>query len=131
SRASLREAHKPLAGVHAGVPAELDRLVMQCLEKHPRARAQSALDVSNELRRLRKELERSEAGLAAKPATDKVASIAVLPFVNRSASADDEYFSDGLADELLNVLAKIKGLRVIARTSSFQFKNTQDDTGTI
>jgi TolB-like protein/Tfp pilus assembly protein PilF len=55
----------------------------------------------------------------------------VLPFVNRSASADDEYFSDGLADELLSVLAKIRGLRVVARTSSFQFKGTKDDITTI
>ena len=52
-------------------------------------------------------------------------SIAVLAFANRSASADDEYFSDGLADELLNVLAKIKGLRVAARTSAFSFKGKQ------
>ena len=51
-----------------------------------------------------------------------IPSIAVLAFANRSASADDEYFSDGLADELLNVLATIKGLRVSARASSFQFK---------
>ena len=58
-------------------------------------------------------------------------SIAVLAFANRSASADDEYFSDGLADELLNVLAKIKGLRVIARTSSFAFKGKSDDVATI
>jgi TolB-like protein/Tfp pilus assembly protein PilF len=49
-------------------------------------------------------------------------SIAVLPFVNRSSSAEDEYFSDGLADELLNVLAKIRGLRVAARSSAFTFK---------
>ena len=54
--------------------------------------------------------------------TDGTPSIAVLAFANRSASADDEYFSDGLADELLNVLATIKGLRVSARASSFQFK---------
>ena len=53
---------------------------------------------------------------------DAAPSIAVLAFANRSASADDEYFSDGLADELLNVLATIKGLRVSARASSFQFK---------
>ena len=46
----------------------------------------------------------------------------MLPFVNRSSSADDEYFSDGLADELLNVLAKIHGLRVAARSSAFTFK---------
>jgi TolB-like protein/cytochrome c-type biogenesis protein CcmH/NrfG len=49
-------------------------------------------------------------------------SIAVLPFVNRSSSEEDEYFSDGLADELLNVLAKIRGLRVAARSSAFTFK---------
>jgi len=59
------------------------------------------------------------------------ASIAVLAFANRSASADDEYFSDGLADELLNVLAKIKGLRVAARTSAFSFKGKSDDIATI
>ena len=53
---------------------------------------------------------------------DDSPSVAVLAFANRSASADDEYFSDGLADELLSVLAKIKGLRVAARTSAFSFK---------
>lgn len=54
-------------------------------------------------------------------------SIAVLPFVNRSNIAEDDYFSDGLADELISVLAKIRGLRVAARTSSFQFKGRNDD----
>ena len=67
---------------------------------------------------------------AASP-SDATPSIAVLAFANRSASADDEYFSDGLADELLNVLAKIKGLRVVARTSSFAFKGKSDDIATI
>ena len=62
---------------------------------------------------------------------DESPSIAVLAFANRSASADDEYFSDGLADELLNVLAKIRGLRVAARTSSFQFKGKNEDIGEI
>ena len=54
-----------------------------------------------------------------------VPSVAVLPFVNRSHDEEDEYFSDGLADELLNVLAKIRGLRVAARTSAFSFKGKQ------
>src|SRR5215471_10341544 len=49
-------------------------------------------------------------------------SIAVLPFVNRSHDEEDEYFSDGLADELINVLARIRGLRVAARSSAFTFK---------
>ncbi len=62
---------------------------------------------------------------------DPMPSIAVLAFANRSASADDEYFSDGLADELLNVLANIQGLRVAARTSAFSFKGKSDDVATI
>jgi TolB-like protein/class 3 adenylate cyclase/Flp pilus assembly protein TadD len=56
------------------------------------------------------------------PLDTSVPSIAVLPFVNRSHDKEDEYFSDGLSDELLNVLAKIRGLRVAARSSAFTFK---------
>jgi adenylate cyclase len=56
------------------------------------------------------------------PDEGAIKSIAVLPFVNMSADKDQEYFCDGLAEELLNMLAKIEGLRVIARTSSFSFK---------
>ncbi len=50
-------------------------------------------------------------------------TIAVLPFVNMSASEDNEYFSDGMTEEIINALAKIKGLKVTSRTSSFFFKN--------
>jgi TolB-like protein len=57
----------------------------------------------------------------------KAASLAVLPFANRGASADDEYFAEGVADELLNALAKIEGLQVCARASSFHFKHKLDD----
>ncbi len=54
-------------------------------------------------------------------------SIAVLPFVNMSDDPDNEYFSDGLSEELLNVLAKIPQLHVAGRTSSFKFKGTNED----
>jgi len=54
-------------------------------------------------------------------------SIAVLPFVNMSSDVEQEYFSDGLTEELLNLLARIPELRVIARTSSFAFKGTDLD----
>jgi len=54
-------------------------------------------------------------------------SIAVLPFEDLSPAKDQEYFSDGLAEELLNSLAKIQGLHVAARTSSFQFKGKNED----
>lgn len=54
-------------------------------------------------------------------------SIAVLPFVNMSGDPDNEYFSDGLSEEILNLLAKIPGLKVIGRTSSFAFKGKNED----
>jgi adenylate cyclase len=54
-------------------------------------------------------------------------SIAVLPFVNMSAEASNEYFSDGLTEELLNALAQVEGLRVAARTSAFAFKGVAED----
>jgi TolB-like protein/cytochrome c-type biogenesis protein CcmH/NrfG len=58
-------------------------------------------------------------------------SIAVLPFVNMSGDRDQEYFSDGLSEELLNSLARINELQVAARTSSFSFKGKYIDIGTI
>jgi serine/threonine-protein kinase len=66
------------------------------------------------------------------PASAQVTpSIAVLPFVDMSPKKDQEYFSDGLAEELLNDLAKIPGLQVTARTSSFQFKGKNEDLRTV
>ena len=58
-------------------------------------------------------------------------SIVVLPFVNMSSDPDQEYFSDGLSEELLNVLAQVKDLRVISRTSAFAFKGKDMDIPTI
>ena len=128
SSAILRDVPEPLTRVRPDLPGDLERLVMWCLEKNPRERIQSALDVTNELRRLRKVAERGE---MERPPSDKTASIAVLPFVNRSRDEEEEYFSDGLADELLNMLAKIKGLRVAARSSSFKFKGKNEDLAVI
>ena len=64
------------------------------------------------------------------PAADDK-SIAVLPFVNMSSDKEQDYFSDGLSEELLNQLAQIPQLRVIARTSSFSFKGKEVDIATI
>lgn len=74
------------------------------------------------------------AGTPADPpvsATDARESIAVLPFADMSQARDQEYFSDGLSEELLNLLAQIPQLRVIARTSSFSFKGKDVDVATI
>ncbi|NCF71984.1 MAG: hypothetical protein GWP67_00645 [Gammaproteobacteria bacterium] len=70
--------------------------------------------------------------VAAAPAetvSDK--SIAVLPFVSMTASQEDEFFADGLSEELLNVLAKIEGLKVAGRTSAFYYKGRNEDLRSI
>lgn len=64
-------------------------------------------------------------------ATPDARSVAVLPFVNMSGDADNEYFSDGLTEELLNALAQLDGLKVAARTSSFRFKGEVGDLADI
>jgi TolB-like protein/Tfp pilus assembly protein PilF len=69
----------------------------------------------------------SGASSAEAPVQAAAKSIAVLPFVNMSSDPGNEYFSDGLSEELLNVLAKLPELRVIGRTSSFQFKGRNED----
>jgi TolB-like protein/Tfp pilus assembly protein PilF len=69
---------------------------------------------------------------AAAPAHEKEApSIAVLPFINMSRDEENEYFADGLSEELLNVLSKIRGLRVASRTSAFSFKGKDVDIPTV
>jgi TolB-like protein len=72
-----------------------------------------------------KEIKAAEAGAPVEePALSNGRSVAVLPFVNMSADAEQEYFSDGISEELLNVLARVEGLRVPSRTSSFTFKGS-------
>jgi TolB-like protein len=74
-------------------------------------------------------LQWNRGGLA--PDAPTIHSLAVLPFVNMSADADQEYFADGIAEELLNTLARFHGLRVVGRTSSFSFKNSDAPLQTI
>ena len=65
------------------------------------------------------------------PISSSNKSIAVLPFVNMSADPENEYFSDGITEEIINALTTVKGLKVIARTSSFAFKNKNIDVRAI
>lgn len=69
----------------------------------------------------------AEVGATRGPSNAPAASIAVLPFVNMSSDPEQEFFSDGISEELLNLLARIKQMRVTARTSSFQFKGQNLD----
>jgi serine/threonine protein kinase/Tfp pilus assembly protein PilF len=90
-------------------------IVKRCLAKQPAHRFQSIAEVRAALE-----------SISTKP-VEQQPSIAVLPFANMSADKENEYFSDGLAEEILNLLAKIPGLKVIARTSSFAFRGQEHD----
>jgi serine/threonine-protein kinase len=96
-------------------PPALERVVMRCLEKQAARRFQTMAELREALQQV-----------TAKPA-EKQPSIAVLPFANMSADKEQEYFSDGLAEEIINALVKIPGLKVIARTSAFAFKGQNAD----
>ena len=113
------------------LPDGLAHIIERCLEKERERRFQTATDLLDRLKAVGQAMDRGTPAPAfVEPAAappQGVSSIAVLPFVNRSRDEEDEYFSDGLADELLNVLAKIRGLRVAGRTSSFQFKGKGED----
>jgi TolB-like protein/Tfp pilus assembly protein PilF len=109
------------------VPGGVSRLIDRCLEKHPPNRIQTATEILSELRAQRHAWE-SRAAAVSKPLVDgahsgdRGASIAVLPFVNMSADKENEYFGDGLAEEVINALAQMPGLQVAGRTSSFVFR---------
>jgi TolB-like protein len=96
-------------------PAALERIVSRCLAKQPRERFQAMAEVKAALEQA-----------VVKP-TDQQPSIAVLPFANMSRDPDDEYFSDGLAEEIINALTHVPGLNVTARTSAFAFRGKEQD----
>ena len=203
----LRDVPRPVTEARREAPRHLARIIDHCLQKDPEARFQTAKDVRNELRGLRREVESGDLGEASQiqasspssmsaphtPAVStlsgetkgasgsrpwiwalagaavvivivaafwggrrsgtgtevvpaagaaagaaagsagavKVNSLAVLPFTNMSADKDQEYFSDGLTEELLNALVKIPDLKVAGRTSSFAFKGKDEDMRTI
>jgi serine/threonine-protein kinase len=129
--AILRDNPSLVTDTRPDLPSDLAHIVRRCLEKDPRHRVQTARDVSNEVRDLARQPSRKTA--APVTATRRTAaasdspSIAVLPFANMSADKDQEYFSDGLAEEIINLLAKIPGLKVTARTSAFAFRGKEQD----
>jgi len=109
------------------IPDELERIINRALEKDRKLRFQSASDLRAELQRLKRDRDsgRTGAPVVAEPA--RIPSLAVLPFANLSADKENEYFSDGLAEEIINALTRLPGMRVTARTSSFLFRGKEAD----
>jgi non-specific serine/threonine protein kinase len=116
--AILRDEPVPPSTRKATVPRELSRLIERCLRKDPRKRWQSTLDLLHELEAMRD---------ASSGRQTDVRSIAVLPFADMSESKDQDYFCEGIAEELINALNRVEGLRVASRTSSFQFGGASSD----
>ena len=102
----------------AAFKSPASEIIKRCLEKLPSQRFSTMADVKAALQQVR---------MKSNERTKGAPSIAVLPFVNMSREADDEYFSDGLAEEIINALAQMSGLKVIARTSAFAFKGKNED----
>jgi len=183
----LRDSPPTVTEINESLPRHLARIIQHCLEKDPEARYQSAKDVRNELKSLRREVDSGSvttgsgatpisaapistgsrgiglwaaAGVAAivilaagwwlgrgsgnaptaedgragsfaadvaSAARSDTPSVAVLPFTNLSADPDNEYFTDGLTEELIGALANVGGLRIPARTSVYALKETNLD----
>lgn len=96
---------------------ELLQIVNRCLAKRPEDRFQTVHDLKHALESVRD----GSFAVASKP------SIAVLPFTNLSPDKENAYFSDGLSEEIINALAQVPGLKVIARTSAFAFRGKEMD----
>ena len=112
----LQSQPTSLAGSRTGVPADLERLVSRALVKPVADRYQTVADLHGDLQKLQSS---PTVVTATQP---EVPSIAVLPFVNMSADPEQEYFCDGMAEEIINALTALEGLHVASRTSAFQAK---------
>ncbi len=118
--AILNDSPSSLAESGISIPVKLQRLLNLCLEKDPTHRIQSMNDIIAML-------EEIETDASPKPKEAPEASVAVLPFANLSPDKENEYFSDGLTEELINFLVKIGGLHVASRTTSALFKGKTQD----
>jgi TolB-like protein/Flp pilus assembly protein TadD len=121
----LNEDPEPIASLRKDLPVGFEMILHSCLQKDPRNRYRNMEALLSDLRSM--DLEDKTQVLTAVRAFDESPSIAVLPFVNMSADPENEFFSDGLSEALINSLTKIKDFKVVARTSAFSFKGKDVD----
>jgi len=117
---------QPISGLRSELPMELERMVNQAMAKSIEERYSQINDMLIDLRSLKNGLESGVTKtIVAK--TKPPPSIAVLPFTNLSADKEQEYFCDGMAEEIINALTHVEGLHVVARTSAFSFRGKEAD----
>jgi serine/threonine protein kinase/Tfp pilus assembly protein PilF len=124
------EMPKPLRGVRGSIPEHVERAVTKAMATVPSDRFATT---SAFAQALGSEMlaTPSDTATVPQPVVSAAKSVAVLPFANMSADPESEYFTDGMAEELINALSKIQALRVASRTSSFAFKGKNEDIGEI
>ncbi len=118
-----------LLTVNPALPGEMDRIVTKALEKDPDLRYQTAAEIRTDLKRLKRDLDsggrsssaRESAQPQAQPKAEK--SVAVLYFENLSSAKEDEYFRDGITEDLITDLLKIKELRIFPRSAMTAFRD--------
>jgi serine/threonine-protein kinase len=130
--AVLRDEPPPITDGGRKVPNEVQEIVQHCLEKEPAERFRSARDLVFALKLAEKALARQPTAPNRNARTDVAerypdASIAVLPFRTVGGGADNEYFSEGMTEDVIAALSAVPGLRVAARTSSFAFRGKGND----
>ena len=122
----MNEAPKPLRSLRPDVPAEVERLIEKTLSKDPNERYQKSTELLGALQAVKRATGSQTVDVGHSDAKT-TPSIAVLPFTNLSADKENEYFSDGLAEDIIDALTQVPGLRVMARTSAFAFRGKEAD----
>ncbi|HKF42167.1 MAG TPA: protein kinase, partial [Thermoanaerobaculia bacterium] len=127
--AILNREPRPLEQANPGMPAELGRILEKALEKNRQLRCQTATELKTDLLRLKHKLESGQRRAAeqsdSRPGSAKSAekSIAVLYFENLSGAKEDEYFRDGITEDVVMELSKIDGLKIFPRPAVLAFRD--------
>ena len=115
----MNETQAPIEDLPANISEDVNSIIDRALQKNPAHRFQRVDELLSRLKTLRENVDSTARG--------QKTAIAVLPFADLSPQRDQEYFCDGLAEELINALANVGDLRVASRISSFQFKGRAED----
>ena len=124
------EMPKPLRSIRSSLPESVEKAVTKAMAIDASGRYSTAAQFCQALASGSLVTPTDTASLPQTPVS-AAKSVAVLPFTNMSADAENEYFTDGMAEEIINALNKVQSLRVAARTSSFAFKGKNEDVGEI
>jgi non-specific serine/threonine protein kinase len=118
--AILNRPPAPPSSLNPELPGELERIVSKALEKDRNLRYQRAAELRADLQRLKRD---TDSGRAAAPAARSEKSMAVLYFQNLSGAKEDEYFRDGMTEDIITELSKVKDLRVFPRSEMLAFRD--------